>query len=85
MNINTNINRKTPTQVRIHWSGCPNTCGQVQIGTIGLLGTQAKNAEGKMCEAVDVYIGGGIGQDGAVGSMYTTLNQSPHPEPIPTP
>lgn len=56
--------------VRIHWTGCPNTCGQVQIGSIGLLGTQAKNAEGVMCEAVDIYVGGGIGQDGAVGSMY---------------
>jgi ferredoxin-nitrite reductase len=24
--------------VRIHWTGCPNTCAQVQIGDIGLLG-----------------------------------------------
>jgi ferredoxin-nitrite reductase len=56
--------------VRIHWTGCPNTCGQVQIGTIGLLGTQAKNEEGKLVEAVDIFLGGGIGQEGAVGAVY---------------
>ena len=36
--------------VRIHWTGCPNSCGQVQAADIGLMGGPAKkmNAEGKM-------------------------------------
>ena len=39
-----------PRGVRIHWTGCPNSCGQVQAGDIGLMGGPAKkmNAEGKM-------------------------------------
>ena len=29
-------------QVRIHWTGCPNSCGQVQAGEIGIMGAPAK-------------------------------------------
>ena len=56
--------------VRLHWTGCPNTCSQIQVGDIGLIGTTAKNAAGKPCEAVDIYVGGGIGQDAALGSLH---------------
>ena len=31
-----------PRDVRIHWTGCPNSCGQVQVGDIGLMGAPAK-------------------------------------------
>jgi hypothetical protein len=31
-----------PPGVRIHWTGCPNSCGQAQVADIGLLGTTAK-------------------------------------------
>ena len=31
-----------PADVRMHWTGCPNTCGQIQVGDIGLLGTQVR-------------------------------------------
>ena len=31
-----------PEKVRIHWTGCPNSCGQAQAGDIGLMGTKAK-------------------------------------------
>lgn len=57
-------------EVRVHWTGCPNTCGQIQIGDIGLLGTTVKDSQGKMAEGVDVYVGGGIGHTSAIGTLY---------------
>lgn len=57
-------------EVRVHWTGCPNTCGQIQIGDIGLLGTTVKDSTGKVTEGVDVYVGGGIGQTSAIGTLY---------------
>ena len=56
--------------VRVHWTGCPNTCAQVQIGDIGLLGTTGKDSSGKTVECVDIYTGGGIGQTSSIGTMY---------------
>jgi len=54
--------------VRIHWTGCPNSCGQVQAGDIGLMGGPAKkmNAEGKMkaVPGVKMFVGGTIGEHG---------------------
>ena len=54
--------------VRIHWTGCPNSCGQAQAGDIGLMGGPAKkmNAEGKMkaVPGVKVFLGGTIGETG---------------------
>lgn len=58
------------SDVRIHWTGCPNTCSQIQVGDIGLIGTTAKNSKGEAAEAVDIYLGGGIGQTAALGSLY---------------
>ena len=58
------------TAVRVHWTGCPNTCAQVQIGDIGLLGTTGKDSTGKVVECVDVYTGGGIGQTSAIATLY---------------
>ena len=31
-----------PALVRIHVTGCPNSCGQAQVGDIGLIGAPAK-------------------------------------------
>lgn len=31
-----------PRLVRLHWTGCPNSCGQAQVGDIGLMGAPAK-------------------------------------------
>ncbi|KAG0499532.1 hypothetical protein HPP92_004223 [Vanilla planifolia] len=56
--------------VRIHWTGCPNSCGQVQVADIGLMGCLTRNAEGKVCEGVDVYLGGRIGSDSHLGELY---------------
>jgi len=53
--------------VRIHWTGCPNSCGQPQVADIGLMGTKIRK-DGKTVEAVDIYMGGKVGKDAALGS-----------------
>ena len=49
--------------VNIHFTGCPHSCAQHYIGDIGLLGIRGKNR----CEAYHVFVGGGFGQNQAVG------------------
>ncbi len=56
-----------PKPVRIHWTGCPNSCGQPQVAEIGLMGTKARK-DGKMVEGVDLYMGGKVGKDAQLGS-----------------
>lgn len=56
--------------VRMHWTGCPNTCGQVQVADIGFMGCMARNKDGKPVEGVDVFLGGRIGSDSHLGDIY---------------
>jgi ferredoxin-nitrite reductase len=56
--------------VRIHWTGCPNSCGQPQVADIGLMGTKARK-DGKAVEGVDIYMGGKVGKDAQLGSCIT--------------
>lgn len=56
-----------PQRVRIHWTGCPNSCGQPQVAEIGLMGTTVRK-EGKPVEAVDIYMGGEVGKDAKLGA-----------------
>lgn len=56
--------------VRMHWTGCPNTCGQVQVADIGFMGCKTKDKDGKIVEGVDVYLGGRIGSDSHLGDIY---------------
>jgi len=54
--------------VRIHWTGCPNSCGQVQAADIGIMGAPAKklNPETGKQMAVPgckIFVGGRIGED----------------------
>ncbi len=53
--------------VRIHWTGCPNSCGQPQVADIGLMGTKVRKA-GKTVEGVDIYMGGKVGKDARLGN-----------------
>ncbi len=55
-----------PQSVRIHWTGCPNSCGQPQVADIGLMGSKARK-DGKTVEAVDIYMGGKVGKDAQLG------------------
>lgn len=53
--------------VRIHWTGCPNSCGQPQVADIGLMGTKARK-DGKAVDGVDLYMGGKVGKDAHLGT-----------------
>lgn len=55
-----------PRQVRIHWTGCPNSCGQPQVADIGLIGTKARK-DGETVEAADIWMGGKVGKDAHLG------------------
>ncbi|GJD11722.1 Ferredoxin--nitrite reductase [Galdieria sulphuraria] len=55
--------------VRIHWTGCPNSCGQAQVADIGLMGAPAKQ-DGKLVEGVDIYLGGTLGVNSTLGTLY---------------
>ncbi|MGB3199842.1 MAG: ferredoxin--nitrite reductase [Nodosilinea sp.] len=52
--------------VRIHWTGCPNSCGQPQVADIGLMGTKVRK-DGKTVEGVDIFMGGQVGKDAHLG------------------
>ncbi|HEY9652356.1 MAG TPA: ferredoxin--nitrite reductase [Coleofasciculaceae cyanobacterium] len=58
---------ETPQRVRIHWTGCPNSCGQPQVADIGLMGTKVRK-NGKAAEGVDIYMGGKVGKDAQLGT-----------------
>jgi ferredoxin-nitrite reductase len=55
-----------PRPVRIHWTGCPNSCGQPQVAEIGLMGCKARK-DGKVVEGVDIFTGGRVGKDATLG------------------
>eukprot|EP01026_Neomeris_dumetosa_P084590 TRINITY_DN993_c0_g2_i1.p1 TRINITY_DN993_c0_g2~~TRINITY_DN993_c0_g2_i1.p1 ORF type:complete len:603 (+),score=82.85 TRINITY_DN993_c0_g2_i1:158-1966(+) len=58
-----------PQQVRIHWTGCPNSCGQAQVGDIGLMGAPAK-VDGKAVEGVKIFLGGKIGENAELAKQF---------------
>merc|ERR1719409_295627 len=57
----------SPKPLRIHFTGCPNSCGQVQAADIGLMGGPAKKEiDGKMkaVPGVNIFVGGTVGEHG---------------------
>ena len=57
-----------PQRVRMHWTGCPNSCGQPQVADIGLMGTKVRK-DGKPVEGVNLYSGGKVGKDAKLGDL----------------
>jgi ferredoxin-nitrite reductase len=57
---------KLSQPVRIHWSGCPNSCAQPQVADIGFTGCKTRK-NGVMVDAVDIYMGGKVGKDAHLG------------------
>lgn len=49
-------------KIRIHFSGCPSSCGQHQIADIGFRGARTK-INGEMVDAYDAFIGGRLGHN----------------------
>lgn len=58
-----------PKPVRIHWTGCPNSCGQAQVGDIGIMGGPAKLNK-KAVEGVKLFLGGKIGEGAELASEF---------------
>jgi ferredoxin-nitrite reductase len=57
---------KVDRSIRIHFTGCPNSCGQVQVADIGIMGGPArKEIDGKMMAVpgCKIFVGGRIGED----------------------
>ena len=48
-------------QLRLHVTGCPNSCGQHWIADIGIEGKKIKH-EGKLTDAYYFCLGGAVGQ-----------------------
>ena len=48
-------------KIRIHFSGCPSSCGQHQIADIGFRGARTKLPSGVQVDAYDAFIGGRLG------------------------
>jgi len=59
-----------PRPVRMHWTGCPNSCGQVQVADIGFMGCLTKDSDGNICEAADIFVGGRVGSDSHLADVY---------------
>lgn len=64
----------------IHWSGCPAGCGNHQAADIGLRGFRA-NIDGKVVDAVAIYVGGQTGPSAAAGEQI--LEMVPCDEALP--
>lgn len=60
-----------PQRVRLHWTGCPNSCGQPQAGDIGLMGTKVRK-DGKAVKGAKIFAGGKVGHGAELG---TVINQ----------
>ncbi|XP_009790010.2 ferredoxin--nitrite reductase, chloroplastic-like [Nicotiana sylvestris] len=56
--------------VRMHWTGCPKTCAQVQVADIGFMGCLTRDKNGKTVEGANVFLGGRIGSDSHLGEVY---------------
>ncbi len=57
-----------PNRVRLHWTGCPNSCGQPQAGDIGLMGTKVRK-DGKAVEGAKIFAGGKVGKGAELGTL----------------
>jgi len=54
--------------LRIHWTGCPNSCGQVQVADIGIMGAPARKEDPETGKKLavpgcNIFVGGRIGED----------------------
>jgi ferredoxin-nitrite reductase len=64
--------------INIHFTGCPNSCAQHYMGDIGLLGAKIKGEE-----AYHVFVGGGFGENQAVGrQVFTGVSVAELPKTI---
>jgi len=53
--------------LQICLDGCPHACGHHWVGDVGLQGTTIRTPDGKLHDAFDIILGGGLGEKAAVG------------------
>jgi ferredoxin-nitrite reductase len=58
--------------IRMHWSGCAASCGNHYTADIGLQGIKA-NVDGKIVDAVHIFVGGRVGKDAREGEKIMEL------------
>jgi ferredoxin-nitrite reductase len=58
-----------PHAVRMHWTGCPNACGQPYMGQIGLMGAKARK-DGEMVEAAKIFLGGSMDTEPKLAELH---------------
>ena len=58
-----------PEAVRMHWTGCPNACGQPYMGQIGLMGAKVRK-DGQMVEAAKIFLGGSMGAEPKLAELH---------------
>jgi ferredoxin-nitrite reductase len=58
-----------PAAVRMHWTGCPNACGQPYMGQIGLMGAKARK-DGQMVEAVKIFLDGSMDSSPRLAELH---------------
>jgi ferredoxin-nitrite reductase len=58
-----------PQAVRMHWTGCPNACGQPYMGQIGLMGAKARK-DGQMVEAAKIFLGGAMEGEPRLAALH---------------
>jgi ferredoxin-nitrite reductase len=69
-----------PHAVRMHWTGCPNACGQPYMGQIGLMGAKARK-DGQMVEAAKIFLGGAMDAEPKLAELHdkgVPLSDLPH-------
>lgn len=57
--------------INVHLTGCPNSCAQHYMGDLGLLGAKVK-VGGESVEGYHIFVGGGFGDNQAVGRQLFT-------------
>ena len=60
----------------IHWSGCPNACGNHTVADIGLMGKKTR-VDGQIVEAVDVFLGGKLAAAALLSGVVASTNCAP--------
>lgn len=58
-----------PRAVRMHWTGCPNACGQPYLGQIGLMGAKARK-DGQMVEGAKIFLAGSMDAEPKLAELH---------------
>lgn len=72
---------KLDEKIRIHFIGCPNSCGQKHIADIGLQGALIRTPAG-MVDAFDIAVGGSLGPGAQLNKVLKGRIKGDHVGPV---